>query len=119
MKPGWIVLALAFGGCSLSPSADFVKALAEDPATASINIVYPYGTIMWCRTNPMQNAKVTCTNSGVSVDQTIQAPTNAVIPMTITPQFTITPAPSGPVVVPQSPPRNVPRTPIVPKAPMP
>ena len=67
----WLALlgSLILSGCSLSPSADFVAALGKDPATVSITIVYPYGTVQFCRTN-ISNGKVSCSNNGIAVEST-------------------------------------------------
>jgi hypothetical protein len=77
-----MILLLVGAGCSLSPSADFIKALAADQATVSINVVYPYGTIKFCRTN-IQNGDVSCGDNGVTVKSN---PSGIVVPITVVPQ---------------------------------
>jgi hypothetical protein len=56
----WLVpIPVLLAGCSLSPSADVIRELAKDPATASVTILSPYGQIRWTRTNPPPGQSVT------------------------------------------------------------
>ena len=52
-------------GCSISPSADVIRELAKDPATASVTVMTPYGSLRWVRTNPPPGQSVTVDPNGV------------------------------------------------------
>jgi hypothetical protein len=53
-------------GCSLSPSASVIEALANDPATVCLTITSVYGTGKFYRT-AAPSAAVTCSQDGMSV----------------------------------------------------
>lgn len=62
----YIVLALALVGCSLSPSASVIDALAKDPATVCLTVTSIYGTGKFYRTAAPQ-ASVACSQDGMTV----------------------------------------------------
>jgi hypothetical protein len=81
-----VALALvACAGCSLSPSADVIKALASDPATVSISVNSIYGTVRWCRTN-ITAGDVTCNDTGIQVKS---QPAGVSVPILVTPQISV------------------------------
>jgi len=98
-----LAVAALLVGCSLSPSADFVRELGKDPATGSISILYPYGTILWCRTG-ITNGTVTCGPSGIKVES---MPTQVNVPISVVPSISV----GTPSVTPPPPPtpRSVPK----------
>jgi hypothetical protein len=65
-----LVAALLCSGCSLSPSADVIQALAKDPATGCFKVHAIYGVgngdVLYARTN-CTNCAVTCTSEGMTV----------------------------------------------------
>ena len=62
--PALILLALLLSGCT--GTADVVKAMAKDPATACITVTTIYGTVRVYRT-AAPSATVTCSQDGMSV----------------------------------------------------
>lgn len=67
---GLLLAAWTLVGCSLSPSADFIKALGEDHANTCFKIHAIYGIgngdALMARTN-CTNCTVTCNQDGMSV----------------------------------------------------
>ena len=59
-----IAALLILTGCSISPSADVIRELAKDPATASVTVMTPYGSLRWVRTNPLLGQSVTADPNG-------------------------------------------------------
>jgi len=127
MKTAVLALALFLGGCfSLGPSPDQLKAITASPNMKCLRVSSVYGTLTFYDAGQQGLGDVLCGPDGFISKQAV-APTEVKIPMAITPQFSIAPVqgitvpapPPPPPLRPESPPRNVPRTPIVPKAPMP
>lgn len=83
-----ILLAVLVGGCSLSPSADFIGALSKDPATVCVQATTPYGYLRVARTN-ITSGNVACNGDGLTVKSD-----GATIGTTITvvPQVSVAPA---------------------------
>ena len=80
--------ALVVGGCSLSPSAEFMAALAQDPATVSVRITTIYGTISIYRTGTQLGAAESSAD-GVKVNASTAGTVSVPImvpPMTLTPR---------------------------------
>jgi hypothetical protein len=98
---------LVLGGCSLSPSADFIEALGKDQATVSVRVNTIYGTIMFCRT-AILNGNVSCNGDGISVKSEAA---NVGVPMTITPELSI-----GQPTLRQSPPAKAAPPAVVPQS---
>jgi hypothetical protein len=98
-----IFLSLLLAGCSLSPSAEFMKALGDDPASVSVSIQTIYGSIMLCRT-AILSGSVDCDKGGIKVkSDAATTGTTVGIPMTIVPQFTIAPAAPAAAPAPSAP----------------
>ena len=94
MRYATVAAVAMLGACSISPSADFIKALAEDNATASIRVQTIYGTIFYCRTN-LLHGNVTCDGNGIQLKSDAA---QMGIPLTVIPNVTVgqpvmTPAP--------------------------
>ena len=85
---GALALVAALAGCSPSNLADVVKAAGQDNATVCARVTSVYGTLTYMRSN-VANGDATCDT--LSIKAQPAAPTQATIPMTITPTFTITP----------------------------
>lgn len=56
------VIAMAFTGCT--STGKVIKALQNDKATVSLNVVHPYGQIKLVRTNPGTNQTVIVSPDG-------------------------------------------------------
>ena len=95
------------GGCAPSNLADVIRAAGQDNATFCGRLTTVYGTATFMRSNIYQG--------DVSCDTlSIRATTNVTLPMTITPSFSVAPAPQP---LPVAPPLTVPRAPARPPTP--
>lgn len=83
-----LLAALLLSGCAPSNLAEVVKAAAGDQATVCTRVTTVYGTLTFMRSNVGQGGDVSCDTLTIKV---APKPTEAAIPMTITPSFTITP----------------------------
>lgn len=79
------VSAMLLAGCSLSPSADFIKALAADSATVCVQIATPYGNIRAARTN-LAVGNLNCSNDGLQLKSDAQS---VGVPITVVPQISV------------------------------
>lgn len=101
------VIFLLTGCMSLGPSPDQLKAITESPNMKCLRVSSVYGTLTFYDAGQSGVADIICGPDGFASKNT-PPPTNAVIPMTITPTFQVgpmVPLPTGP------PPPTVPRNP--------
>ena len=95
-------------GCAPSNLADAIRAGGENNATVCGKVTTIYGTVIYMRSNPDIGGNVTCFDAAIKTEYPPPAPTQAVIPMAITPTFTVTPVQPlpatgvGPLTVPRS-----------------
>ena len=82
-----LLAALFLGGCAPSNLAEVIKAAGQDQATVCTRVTTIYGTLTFMRSNVGQGGDVSCDTLTIKVNQ---PPQQAVIPMTITPTFTVT-----------------------------
>lgn len=83
-----LLAALLLSGCAPSNLAEVVKAAGQDQATICTRVTTVYGTLTFMRSNVGQGGDVSCDTLSIKVSP---KPTEAAIPMTITPKFTVTP----------------------------
>lgn len=58
MKYPILLLLTVLTGCSSTNITQLVKSLGNDPATVTVTVIGPYGTVRFVRTNPGTNQTV-------------------------------------------------------------
>lgn len=64
MKLLFLLPLFALTGCTMTGTARLVRALSKDPATVSIVIPSPYGTVRFTRAMPLTNQVVIVSPDG-------------------------------------------------------